>query len=69
MLLSDGNFDAQRLAIAGYGEYHPVASNDTSEGRQANRRVDIVLVTSAVNGTVGASSGPLAPVIVPETKR
>lgn len=71
MLLSDGNFDAQRLAIAGYGEYHPVASNTTSEGRQANRRVDIVLVTTAVNGTAAASGGatdPLSPAMVPKTK-
>ena len=34
-----------RLEAEGYGEQHPVASNDTEEGRQRNRRVD-VLVTA-----------------------
>jgi len=31
--------DAGRLSAEGYGEAHPVASNDTDEGRQQNRRV------------------------------
>jgi chemotaxis protein MotB len=46
MLLSDANFDPQRLSIAGYGEYHPVASNATATGRAANRRVDIVILST-----------------------
>lgn len=46
MLLQDARFDPRRLSIAGYGQYHPVASNDTPEGRQANRRVDIVVVNA-----------------------
>lgn len=33
-----------RISAIGYGEYHPVASNDTKEGRQANRRVEIVIL-------------------------
>ena len=32
-----------QLAAQGYGETHPVAGNDSSSGRQMNRRVDIVL--------------------------
>jgi chemotaxis protein MotB len=44
MLLNDAGVDPQKLSIAGYGEYHPAASNDTEEGRKANRRVDIVVV-------------------------
>jgi chemotaxis protein MotB len=46
MLLDDGRFDPARLAIAGYGQYHPAASNDTPEGRRANRRVDIVVMSA-----------------------
>ncbi len=41
------NVPATRLSAAGYAEYHPVASNDTAEGRAQNRRVDIVVLASA----------------------
>ncbi|HYM09672.1 MAG TPA: flagellar motor protein MotB [Bryobacterales bacterium] len=34
-----------RLAVAGYADYHPVANNQTSEGRAHNRRVDIVILS------------------------
>lgn len=33
----------ERLSAAGYGEFHPVASNDTDANRQLNRRVDLVV--------------------------
>jgi chemotaxis protein MotB len=33
-----------RLSVAGYGDQHPVASNDSAAGRSANRRVDIVIL-------------------------
>lgn len=36
--------DPARLAIAGYGEFHPVDLNDSPEGRARNRRVDIVVL-------------------------
>ena len=38
-----GNLEAKRFTVAGYAEYHPVASNDTPEDRQKNRRVEILL--------------------------
>jgi len=34
----------ERLAVAGYGPYRPIATNDTPEGREQNRRIQIVLV-------------------------
>ncbi|MFO7915314.1 MAG: flagellar motor protein MotB [Candidatus Krumholzibacteriales bacterium] len=40
-LLRKHNVDPKRIAISGYGEYHPAAGNDTPEGRAKNRRVVI----------------------------
>ena len=33
----------QRVAATGYGKTHPIASNDTPDGRQQNRRVELTL--------------------------
>jgi K(+)-stimulated pyrophosphate-energized sodium pump len=33
--------DKDRLEAEGYGQEHPVASNDTEEGRAQNRRISI----------------------------
>ena len=33
-----------KLAAIGYGEFRPVASNDSAEGRRKNRRVEIVIL-------------------------
>ncbi|GFO53249.1 flagellar basal body stator protein MotB [Geomonas sp. Red276] len=44
-LIRNGDFDPASISAAGYGEYRPVADNDTDEGRQKNRRVDIVLLS------------------------
>jgi chemotaxis protein MotB len=33
-----------RLSAAGYAEFHPIAGNDTAEGRAQNRRLDLVVV-------------------------
>ena len=37
------DIDPAIMTPLGHGEYHPVASNDTEEGRAANRRVDFVV--------------------------
>ena len=36
-----------RISAAGYAQFHPVASNDTAEGRAENRRVDLVVLPRA----------------------
>ena len=33
----------KQFAATGYGEFHPVESNDTEHGKQRNRRVEIVI--------------------------
>jgi chemotaxis protein MotB len=42
-LIEKGGVDRQHLSAVGYAETHPVASNDSEEGRAANRRIEIVL--------------------------
>lgn len=37
-------FPAQNLAASGYGEFDPVAKNDSDIGREQNRRIEIILV-------------------------
>ena len=39
----DSGVPAARLTALGYGEAHPVADNDTVEGRQQNRRVAVLI--------------------------
>lgn len=38
----------ERFSVTGYSEYHPAASNDTEEGRQLNRRVEIVIMPQTI---------------------
>ncbi|SES67597.1 chemotaxis protein MotB [Natronincola peptidivorans] len=38
--------EPDKFSAAGYGEYHPVAENDSAENKAKNRRVDIVILKS-----------------------
>lgn len=46
--LESKGMSPKRLSQAGYGEHRPVASNETAEGRQLNRRVEIVILPKTV---------------------
>jgi chemotaxis protein MotB len=46
-LINEEGIAQSRLSARGYGEHHPVASNDTREGQQLNRRVEIVILPQA----------------------
>ena len=43
-LVKDQGIAPERLSAIGYGEYRPVASNDTKDDRKQNRRVEIVIL-------------------------
>lgn len=43
-LVDNQGISPDRVSAIGYGEYRAVASNDTKEGRQANRRVEIIIL-------------------------
>ncbi len=60
-LTTQGMLDPKRFVVVGYGDYRPIASNDTEEGRERNRRVDIVIVSKK-------ASAQAMPLDVPTTE-
>jgi len=44
-LIEKYNFAPERLSAAGYAEFHPIAGNDSEDGRKLNRRVDVVILS------------------------
>lgn len=43
-LQDNAKVEPKRLVVTGYGEFRPIAPNDTPENRALNRRIEIVLV-------------------------
>jgi chemotaxis protein MotB len=50
LLVDKGGMDPTKMSVAGYGEFRPIADNFTPEGRQMNRRVDLVVVAPVPPG-------------------
>ena len=42
-LVEQHHLDPARFGAAGFGEYRPVGDNGTDQGRQANRRVELII--------------------------
>ncbi|MDR6713188.1 chemotaxis protein MotB [Pseudomonas hunanensis] len=62
-LLAMNGVNPGRMASVGYGEYQPVATNDTAEGRARNRRVVLVIsrnleVRRSLTATGSANATP-----------
>lgn len=53
VLIAEGGINPIRLSAVGYGEYRPITSNDTEEGRRQNRRVDIIILNSKYDKSEG----------------
>ena len=54
--LADQGVPASGITARGFGKTQPVASNDTAEGRQRNRRVELVVNGEAIGSTATASA-------------
>jgi chemotaxis protein MotB len=50
-LVESHGFAPEQLSAAGYAEFRPVATNDTPDGRNRNRRVDIVVLNTSYGRT------------------
>jgi len=46
--LQESGIPPERMVPSGRGEYDPIAPNDTPEGRQKNRRIEIMLLDKAL---------------------
>lgn len=44
ILLENGKLDPKKFSATGYGEYQPIDTNDTPEGRAKNRRVEVLIL-------------------------
>ena len=47
-LIDHCGIEPQRLSAIGYGEYRPIDTNETKEGRARNRRVEIIILPKEV---------------------
>jgi outer membrane protein OmpA-like peptidoglycan-associated protein len=55
-LVSQG-VNPETVSAQGYGESYPVASNETSQGRQLNRRVELVVSGEVIGVSIGVPPG------------
>jgi chemotaxis protein MotB len=60
LLIQRYGFPPGRLSAAGYAEYHPIASNNTPQGRAQNRRVDVVILSEHVARNDAIAAKPSA---------
>ena len=58
--LQENGIDPTRLSGVGFGEFQPIAPNDSAEGKSLNRRIEIVL-----GPLEGAIPAPTAPALKP----
>jgi outer membrane protein OmpA-like peptidoglycan-associated protein len=51
--LTEQGIPASSMTAVGFGKTQPIASNDTAEGRQQNRRVELVVSGEVIGTTIG----------------
>lgn len=68
LLATRYGIDRQRMIIVGFADTSPEMTNDTPEGRAANRRVNIVILNKYALGKVQAPKPKLAGQSIPGTR-
>jgi flagellar motor protein MotB len=69
-LTEQAGVDPRRMGAVGYGEFHPIADNSTTEGRAKNRRIALVVLSEELAGSdaaptaIAAAASPLEPTTV-----
>jgi chemotaxis protein MotB len=43
-LTAEQRIDPKKFEVSGYGEYHPIATNDSEQNKQKNRRIEITIL-------------------------
>ena len=52
------NISTQRLAVTGYADQRPIASNGSESGKEKNRRVEVLILPTQIKGTVAGGAIP-----------
>ena len=53
--LTSQGISAERLAVTGYADQRPIASNGSESGKQQNRRVEVLILPTQVRGNKAAN--------------
>ncbi|MFN8615070.1 MAG: OmpA family protein [Vampirovibrionales bacterium] len=69
-LIEHHQMNPQQLSAVGYAEFRPIASNSSAQGRQKNRRVDIIVLDSSkaesdLSDSPPRVSSPTSPIVTP----
>jgi chemotaxis protein MotB len=59
--LSEKGVTPARVSAIGFGEYRPVAANDTPDGKRQNRRIEISMLKASIEKVPMAPAGPETP--------
>jgi chemotaxis protein MotB len=60
-LIDEGGINPANISAVGYADMRPIASNETDEGRSANRRIEIVLYPKDLKQIVESAIGTSGP--------
>jgi chemotaxis protein MotB len=56
--LQNNRVSPQRVAIAGYAEFRPIAANSSSSGQEKNRRVEVLILPTQAPSSVASTPAP-----------